>query len=180
MKYVALLRGINVGGKNIIKMEKLKSIFMENGYTSVTTFIQSGNVIFETKETNKEKVTKHIENLLSKTVQYKSRVALLSYSELKKVVSDAPREWQTSTDIRCYVAFVIQPVTANDVAKGIKLKDNVDFLKIGSGVVYMTTLLSGITKSGFSKLIGTKVYQYLTIRNFNTTKKLLALMEKNK
>jgi uncharacterized protein (DUF1697 family) len=62
--------------------------------------------------------------------------------------------------------------------KEITLNEGVDFIAVGIGVLYMSTKLSGITKSRFSKLAGKKIYKDITIRNYNTTQKLLELMEK--
>ena len=59
--FIALLRGINVGGKNIIKMEQLKQVFVNMGFSDVKTYIQSGNVIFRTSENDKLKITDNIE-----------------------------------------------------------------------------------------------------------------------
>ncbi len=177
MKYVALLRGINVGGNNIIKMVALKACFEKEGFKSVSTFIQSGNVIFESEEKHTDIVIRKIESSLSKTFSYKSRIVLRSLEQMKKVVANVPDDWQKQTDIRCYIAFIKEPMTAEKVGKDIELKDGVDSLKVGNGVLYMTTLFSALTKSRFNKLAGKKIYQDMTIRNYNTTKKITALME---
>ncbi|MFA6005707.1 MAG: DUF1697 domain-containing protein [Patescibacteria group bacterium] len=176
MKYIALLRGINVGGNNLIKMADLKAVFEDGGFQNVSTYIQSGNVLFESDDDNSTSVSKKLEKLLSETFVMSLRVMVRSYDELRTVLTDVPHEWKTRDDIRCYVAFVREPVTEEDVVKEIKLKDGVDFVKTGPGVVYMTTLTSGLTKSGFTKLVGKKIYQDLTMRNYNTTRKIFELM----
>lgn len=175
--YIALLRGINVGGNNIIKMSALAQAFEECGYTEVSTYIQTGNVLFATEERDTHEIAKTIETHLSKTFNYDSKIVLRSKEELKKILDFIPTEWKTRKDIRCYIAFTKDPVTAEDVSREIKLRQDIDFIKIGKGALYMTTLLSGITKSGFSKLVGTPVYKYITIRNLNTTQKILERME---
>ena len=86
MKYVALLRGINVGGRNIIRMAALKVCLEQHGFRNVATFIQSGNVIFESDERNAGKLTTQIEGALSKMFDYDSRVVLRSHAQLKAVV----------------------------------------------------------------------------------------------
>lgn len=176
MKYVALLRGINVGGNNIIKMSELKKTVESYGFSDVITYIQSGNVIFETPEMNIQKITKKLEIKLSENFGYSARVVVRSLPQLQEIVSEVPRDWKSRDDIRCYVAFVKEPTTSDEIVSEIVLKKDIDFIKAGQGVVYMTTLLSGITKSGFSKLAGKKIYKNLTIRNYNTTKRLVELM----
>ncbi len=178
MKYVALLRGINVGGKNIIKMVELKECFERNGFLKVVTYIQSGNVIFESAEKNKRKLTNKLEEMLSNTFTYKARVILKSDEQIKEIIKNVPEEWNKQQDIRCYIGFLSEIIYADEATKEIKVNEKVDSLKSGPGAVYMTTLMSGRTKSAFNKLIGTKIYQEMTIRNFNTTKKILELLEK--
>lgn len=175
--YVALLRGINVGGNNIIKMSALKQVFEECGYTQVSTYIQSGNVLFESEEKNPQKIIQTIETHLSKVFNYDSKIVLRSKKELREIIDSVPSDWKTRQDIRCYVAFTKDPVTPEEVFKAVKLRQDIDFATIGDGVLYMTTLLSGITKSGFTKLVGTQIYKHITIRNLNTTQKILERME---
>jgi uncharacterized protein (DUF1697 family) len=176
-KYVAFLRGINVGGKNIIKMAALKEVVEKCGYRNVSTFIQSGNVIFEAEEDNIKKVANHLEESLSKAFNYQSKIVLVSHDQLRRVLSEVPNKWKNHDDLRCYIAFIIEPVTAEAVLAEVKLKEGIDSAEVGKGVLYMSTLLSGITKSGFTKLIGTKVYKYITIRNYNTAQKILERMD---
>lgn len=175
--YVALLRGINVGGNNIIKMSELVTSFEACGYTAVSTYIQSGNVLFETEEKDPQTIIKTIESRLSKTFNYDSRIVLRSKKELREIIDSIPTDWKTRKDIRCYIAFIKDPVTPEEVFRAVKLRHDIDFATIGNGVLYMTTVLSGITKSGFSKLVGTPVYKYITIRNLNTAQKILDRME---
>jgi uncharacterized protein (DUF1697 family) len=177
MKYLALLRGVNVGGNSIIKMADLKKAVEKAGFTSVQTYINSGNVIFNSSEKDAVKIAHVLEEILRKTFNIDSRVAVLNLAQLQQVVDETPDNWKTSVDIRCYVAFLLAPATTEEVIREIKLKEGIDFIKPGPGVVYMTTLLSGITKSGFTKIIGKPIYKKITMRNFGTVKKLLVMME---
>lgn len=176
MKYVALLRGINVGGNNIIKMLALKETFEKSGFRNVSTYIQSGNVIFESEEKDIKKITKTLEATLTKTFNYNARIIVKSDKQMQQIVENIPLEWNRRSDIRCYIAFLLEPLSEKDAVKEITLKENVDSLKIGPGVLYMTTVLSELTKSKFNKLASTKIYKEITIRNYNTTKKIIAVM----
>jgi uncharacterized protein (DUF1697 family) len=177
MKYVALLRGINVGGNNIIKMADLKLCLEKAGLKNVVTYIQSGNVIFESSE-NVDKLEDKLEKILSKEFNYKSVLTIRSHSQIKKVLKDAPADWEKRADIRCYLAFVKKPTTSKDVAKEINPKENIDFIEISNGVVYMTTLISALTKSRLNQMPSKSFYKNITIRNYNTVQKIAALMEK--
>ena len=176
MKYVALLRGINVGGNNIIKMEQLKACFEASRFQQVMTYIQSGNVLFVSDEENGAKLTSTIEDMLSQTFNYPARIVLRSYAELQRVVLDVPEDWKNRTDLRCNIAFIKEPVTASEAFQEVHPKEGIDSVAIGEGVLYLTTLLSGLTKSALAKLPSKKIYQDMTIRNYNTTQKLLALI----
>jgi uncharacterized protein (DUF1697 family) len=80
--------------------------------------------------------------------------------------------------LRCNVAFIREPVTANEVLQEIELKEGIDWVTTGEGVLYLSTLLSDLSRSALRKLVGKKIYQEMTIRNYTTTQKLLALMER--
>src|SRR6185503_4998297 len=90
-QYVALLRGINVCGNNIITITELKSCFEKLGFDHVATYIQSGNVVFETPEKNLVRLTEQIEQGLSKQFNYQSRAVVASHDELKHAVEHAPK-----------------------------------------------------------------------------------------
>lgn len=177
MKYVALLRGINVGGKNIIKMEHLKACFEQGGLEQVTTYIQSGNVLFASDETNQEKLTSLLEEMVSQTFHYPARIVLRSSIQMQQVITQAPDDWHSRTDLRCNIAFLKEPVTASDALLHIEPKEGIDLVTLGDGVLYFSTVLSGVTQSVLGKLASKKIYQHMTIRNYQTTQKLLALME---
>jgi len=177
MRYVALLRGINVGGNNKINMAELKTAVEKAGYTNVVTLIQSGNVIFDSNTKDQEKIAVHLEQVILKTFKVTSRVVIRSLPQMKKVLAGVPTAW-AKDDIRKYVAFIKEPVTAAMVAKEIPVREGVDILDVGDGVLYMATKMDGLTKSGYTKIVGTKIYQDMTLRNFNTTQKILAVMEK--
>jgi uncharacterized protein (DUF1697 family) len=177
MKYAALLRGVNVGGNSPLKMADLKEAVEKSGFTNVKTLINSGNIIFESKEANTAKINTVLEEALKKRFHLESRVFLLTFEQLKDVVAGVPEDWKKRQDIRCYIAFVREPATVQDVLKQAKVKEGVDFIEGGKRAVYLTTLTSGLTKSGFTKLISAPVYQNITMRNYTTAQKLLSLME---
>ncbi len=176
MKYVALLRGINVGGQNLIKMAALKSCLEQQGFAGVKTLIASGNVVFETPEREAPKLRNQIETALSKTFGYDCRIVLRSASQLGRTLADAPKEWNKRKDLRCNIVFLREPLTADEASTHFKLAPGIDFMKAGRGVLYCSTLLSGVKQSRFTRIIGTPIYRQMTIRNYNTSRKIYALM----
>ncbi|MFN8426292.1 MAG: DUF1697 domain-containing protein [Anaerolineales bacterium] len=178
-QYLALLRGINVGGNNIIKMVDLKACFESMGLTDVITYIQSGNVIFKSAEKDKAKLTKKTEAGLSSTFNYEARLVVISHKQLKQTVEDAPRGFGKDLDkFQCNVIFLREPLTPKEAMKNVSVKEGVDNAYVGKDVLYFSRLTSRASSSHLTKIIGLPVYQSMTIRNWNTTTKLLALMEK--
>ena len=176
-RYVALLRGINVGGKNLIGMPALKACFEQHGFADVTTYIQSGNVLFSATEKDLVRLTTDIEKLLSKQFGYESRVVVVSHEELTDAVQRAPKGFGTKPDEYRYdVIFLKAPLTAEEAMKSITTREGVDEAFAGKGVIYFSRLIARATQSYLSRFAGLPIYKSVTVRNWNTTTKLLALM----
>jgi Uncharacterized protein conserved in bacteria len=177
--FIALLRGINVGGKNIIKMEQLKQVFDDMGFSDVKTYIQSGNVIFRTSESDKLKLTDRIENQLQNIFFAEIKTLVLTADDLTEAVENAPENFGTEPErFRYDVWFLLPPTMMNDVVPNLHLREGVDFLQAGKNVIYTSRLTSQMGKSYFSKIAQMQFYRNLTIRNWNTTTTLLELINK--
>ncbi len=176
-RYVALLRGINVGGNNLIKMIDLRSSFANMGFADVVTYIQSGNVVFSSTQTNKAKLTTLIEKALSEAFKYESRVVVISGSELEKVVAQAPKGFgKDPAQYRYDVMFVREPLTPSEALKEVPTTPGVDTAHAGDHAIYFRRLVSKVTQSKLNKLVQRPVYKNLTVRNWNTTMKLLEMV----
>lgn len=178
-RYLALLRGINVGGKNIIKMADLKACFESLGFSDVVTYIQSGNVLFKSAEKDKAKLTDRIEKELSKRFDYPSRLVTVTHEELRKTVRNAPRGFGSELDkFRYDVIFLKEPLTPKEAMKSVSTKEGVDAAYAGDHVLYFSRLISKAAQSRLARIVSLPVYQSMTIRNWNTTTKLLEMMER--
>jgi uncharacterized protein (DUF1697 family) len=178
IQYLTLLRGINVGGNNIIKMTELKACFENMGFTDVATYIQSGNVLFRSEEKNQTKLTSKIEKILSKTFNYNSRIVVISRKQLHSIVKEAPVGFgKDAAKYRYDVIFIKEPLTSGEAIKNVVTKEGVDNAHAGKYVLYFSRLISKASQSRLSKIIMLPMYHNMTIRNWNTTTKLLALME---
>ncbi len=176
-QYVALLRGINVGGKNLIKMAELRLCFEGVGLSDVRTYIQSGNVLFRSPEKDMKVLTKKIETALDKAFGYESKVVLRSQQQLRAVVEHAPSGFGTTPRYRYYILFLKEPFLAEEVVQTIPLKEGVDQAWAGpENVVYHQRLEARATQSYLNRLVALPMYQHMTIRNWNTTVKLLSLL----
>lgn len=176
--YLALLRGINVGGNNIIKMTDLKSCFESMGFNDVKTYIQSGNVLFKSVEQDKARLTFEIEEKLSSSFNYQSKIVLITHEQLQIVVKEAPKGFGLNPDEYRYdILFLKEPLTSKEAIKSVNPREGVDNAYAGKDVLYFSRLISMAGKSYLNKIISLPIYKNLTIRNWNTTSKLLELME---
>jgi uncharacterized protein (DUF1697 family) len=178
-RYVALLRGINVGGKNAVPMPALKAAFEGAGYEDVVTYIQSGNVLFSAPSSGQAELTKRVEALIRKAFDhYDASVVLRSRSQMRAVVDKAPKGFgQEPAKYRYDVLFLKSPLTAKQVVASVPIKEGVDRIWAGSGVVYFSRLTSRATSSRLSRVASMPIYKKMTIRNWNTTTKLRELVD---
>lgn len=177
--YAVLLRGINVGGKNKIPMAKLKLFFEELGFKNVTTYIQSGNVVFKSNQT-KTQIRKIIEEMLPVKFKLDSTliVALvLSYDDLKSVIDQAPKGFGAEPAKHHSDVIFLIDIISKEAMSVFSPKEGVDRIWPGTGVIYSQRLSSERAKSRLNKIVGKPAYKNMTIRNWNTVTNLLKLLE---
>jgi uncharacterized protein (DUF1697 family) len=178
MKYVALLRGINVGGNNKVEMPKLKKIFEDLGYLNVSTYINTGNVIFETQK-DEELVRKEIEKSLKDNFKFEIRVVLRDEKNIEKVCEKIPSDWQNNDDMKTDVLFLWEEFDHKKSIDLINKKEGIDNLIYVNGAIIWNIDKKNYTKSGMNKFIGSVLYKNMTARNVNTVRKLKELMKKD-
>jgi uncharacterized protein (DUF1697 family) len=177
-RYVALLRGINVGGKNLIKMTELKTCLETQGFQGVVTYIQSGNVLFSSGEASSEKLVRRIESVLAATFRCEPRVVLRSRKQMRAIVARAPDGFGAQPDRHRYdVIYLKEPLSAAVAIKSVLTNPDVDQAQAGNGVLYFSRLISKASQSRLSRLVSLPIYPSITIRNWNTTTKLLTMLE---
>ncbi len=176
-RHVALLRGINVGGNNIIPMADLRACFSAMGFADVATYIQSGNVVFSATSANRKTLTARIEAALSTTFSYTARVAIVSAAEMETVVAEAPAGFGAEpTQYRYDVLFVIPPVTTAEAFREVTMKPGVDTGHTGTHALYYRRLIASAAQSHLDRITKLPISRHLTIRNWNTTSRLLAMV----
>ncbi len=176
--YAVLLRGINVGGKNKVSMKALKACLEKAGFSSVSTYIASGNVILKSPK-SASAVQSEIEKALPKAFKLDSeliKVLALSQRQLKAVVDKKPRGFGSQPKKYHSDAIFLMEGTAAKAMPVFSPKEGVDMVWPGKGVIYSQRLSALRAKSRLSKIVGTPAYKSMTIRNWNTTTKLLELM----
>ena len=175
VQHLALLRGLNVGGKNLVKMADLRAAFEEMGLAEVATYIQSGNVLFRAPRQRREELAARIESELSLRFSTELRAVLLTDAQLKGVIDGAPSGFGADSHL-CDVIFLRKPLTVRKAIALVEIRDGVDSAWAGNGVLYFSRLASKASSSRLSKIVTLPQYQDMTIRSWSTTTKLLALM----
>ncbi len=177
-RYVALLRGINVGGNNIIAKDDLRRCFEDLGFARVRTYIQSGNIVFRAAQGEGEQLTARVEAGLSERFSYAARAVVLSYAEYRALLDAAPPAWGEDPAYRHNALFTLAGTTPDEVLASLPpVKDELETVAAGPGVIFWSAEKQRVTRSAFVKLPALPVYQQVTIRNHNTVRRLAALLD---
>ena len=178
-RYVVLLRGINVGGKNKLSMAPLKQALEELGCENVATYINSGNVVLDSKKSAKA-IETEIEKLLPKKFKLDSkliRVLTLPKATYKKMVDGRPKGFGDQPGKYHSDAIFLMSGKVADAVKVFDPREGVDELWPGNGLIFHQRLSAQRTKSKLNRIMATPFYKEMTIRNWTTTKKLLEMLE---
>lgn len=175
MIYTALLRGINVGGNNKIDMKQLKSAFEQSGMASVKTYINSGNIVF-TNERPKEEVAAVLEAAILNSFGLRIKVLVYSLGEFRLIAEAVPKEWANDDQLKSDVLFLWEEIDSEAVLDELPLRPEIDRVQYVPGAILWSVDRDMVTKSGMAKIVGTKLYKLMTIRNVNTVRKIHGLM----
>lgn len=177
-KYIALLRGINVGGNNKISMSELKIMFEDNGYKDVVTYINSGNVIFSSYDDDEKEIKKKCETAIADKFKLNIVVTIISAKDLSTALYNAPAWWDKDTESKHNAIFVIPPATAAEIIEQVGIaKPEYEQVSSYGQVIFWSAPIETFSKTKWAKIVGKSVYNSVTIRNANTTKKLLQLLK---
>lgn len=177
--YVAFLRGINVGGNNRVPMPDLKKLFEENGFTDVITYINSGNVIFSSDKNSAEEIKMDCELMLADHFRLNIPVTIVSIGDLSAAVANAPLWWDRDADSKHNAIFVIPPVTVEEVLREVgEIKPEYEKAGHYGRVIFWSAPIKTFSRTRWSKVVGSSIYDSITIRNANTVKKVLELCGK--
>ena len=176
IKYLALLRGINVSGHNMIKMDALKKMLENMGFQNVETYIQSGNIFFDSEEENAASVGFKIKQEISKVFGYDVPVIMISKTDLELCFKNSPFLKEKECDTKkLYVTFIskeLSPLAIND----LKISNfKPDEVAIDSSRIYIKYAIGAGKTNLDQKYIEKKLNVVATIRNWNTVTKLLEM-----
>lgn len=174
MAYVALLRGINVGGKALVSMAKLKETFERLKLKDVRTYINSGNVVFTGGGSDRARLRGRIEKAITEDFGLEVTVVLRDTAELKKIIDALPSTWQNGDKFKCDVFFSDEFRSAKSVEQ-LPLTPGVEEVKFLPGAILCRIPRAKQSKSRLTRLVGTDLYRSMTARNVNTVRKLYEL-----
>ncbi len=177
-KYIALLRGVNVSGKNKIVMPLLKKAFEAIGFSAVTTYINSGNVLFSSESEDREKLIQQCEAIITDQFDLTIPVTVVAVEELADTIMNAPDWWNQEKETVHYAIFVIPPMTVSEVFSAVG-EINPDYEKIAyhGEVIFWSAPRQTFYKARWSKIASSSVNKQVTIRNANTINKLLLMSQ---
>lgn len=175
--YVALLRGINVGGNNMVSMKALKASFERLRFTNVSTYINSGNILFRSPVADARKLEAKIEKMLAAEYELGCKVVVRSADEIGRVIKALPRTWSDDKEWRYNVIFLRHSVDSKDVVAAFNPTKDVEHLLYVPGALLWWARADDWKKTAMEKISGKKLFQEITVRNANTTRKLHALMQ---
>lgn len=176
MRYLALLRGINVGGRTLVKMADLKVCVEGLGFGAVSTYIASGNVLFESDDGDPAALAETIEHAIEERFELPVKVVVLDRTAYDRIVKAIPKPWIGDAALRANVAFVRRGTDAREIVRELAPDPAIEEVKAVDGAVLWATRRDAVNRSVMRKLIGGAAYKELTVRNLNTTLKLHELL----
>jgi len=180
-RYLALLRGINVSGKNSIKMEDLRNRLQQAGFTRVQTLIQSGNIVFEHTETSAVAIRDAVAKLITDAYGYVITVLVVTGKELAAAVAGNPfcsdAQPEPSGFKKLHVTFLSETPAEEHMEKLRQSPIGNDRIELTGNVLYFQLETKTSDSKLSNALVESKLKVKATTRNWNTTLKLLELME---
>lgn len=181
MKYIALLRGINISGKNKISMSELKKLLEENNCQKVSTYLNSGNIIFECNIDNKETIMDNIHTLIKTKFLLDIPVYITTDKELETILNNSPKWWGSSNkEIYDNLIFIIPPTKYEEVYNTIgSAKEGLEQIEEYNNCIFWSFELNNYRKSNWwVKTASTNIKDKITIRTANTMRKILEICQK--
>jgi uncharacterized protein (DUF1697 family) len=177
-QYLALIRGINVGGNSIVKMAELKEALIGAGFDDVQTYIQSGNVLFGSAETDTAKLSVRIRTIIVDSFAVDAGVVVIASQTWRDIIRNAPDLWGKDQAFKHNLLVMIPPFDMATVLAAFgELNSDTEVIEAGAGVIYQSLSAALRGRATSSTMASKPAYKQMTIRNFNTAHKLLALLE---
>lgn len=174
MKYIALIRGINVGGNRKVEMKRLRNLFESLGYENVSTYLNSGNVIFKS-DTEREVLQNDIPKKLKKEFGFEIQTLIKKDKEIKNIANVIPKEWLNDSEQKTDVAYLFPEIDSKKTIDELPIKKEFIDIRYVKGAIIWNVKKKEYNKSHLNKIISLKQYQLMTVRNVNTARYLAGI-----
>ncbi len=178
--YIILIRGINVGGKNALPMADLRKFLEGQGFTDVTTYIASGNIILRSDKLANE-IRDCLEKGLPENFKFDDefvKILVLTSAQFQDMVANKPEGFGEQPDQYHSDFIFLMDIDAAETMSVFSPREGVDRVWPGEGVIYSQRLSAQRTKSRLNKIMGSPAYKSMTIRSWNTVVKLREIIRK--
>ena len=178
MRYVALFRGINVGKSVQVPMKRLKVLIESLGYKNVITYLNSGNVIFDSED-EKTRITRSIEDLLR--IEFGQYIPTLvkTSEEMQEIIKSIPNDWMNNESQQTYIAYLFKDVAYPELIEELPIKRQYIDIRYVHECIIWNIKREYYNKSQITKIANHKSYERMTTRNVNTARKLAELCKSN-
>lgn len=179
MEFIILLRGVNVGGKNSVSMSELTHYLIKDGFTNVRTYINSGNLIVDSAEGTEQDVLIKCQKILMNYFAFQIDVMVISGEKYKMELAGIPTWWGKDADYKHNALFLLPSANKKEIVELLSAIDtNYEKVYIGKHAIFWSSVFkNNYNKTYYSKLARQLFYKKVTIRNRNTTIKLLSYLE---
>lgn len=175
---IALLRGINVGGRNKLPMRDLKALLQELGLTDIRTYIQSGNVVFQTERTDLPTLAQEIGATIGKSRGFTPQIMLLTLAEMQTAVAANPFPQAEAEPKTLHFYFLETTPPSPDLAMLAALQAEREQFELIGQVFYLHAP-DGIGRSKLAEKVEKAMGVATTARNWRTVSKVLAMAAEN-
>ena len=169
IKYIALLRGINVGGNRKVEMKRLKLLFESLNFVNISTYLNSGNIIFESNK-NQDELKEEIEKELKNEFNFDIQTLIKTEEEIKFIAAAIPKEWQNNSEEKTDVAYLFKEIDSPQTINELPIKKEFLNIRYVKGAIFWRVSRKNYNKSHLNKIISHKLYQLMTVRNVNTAR----------
>ncbi len=178
-KYVALLRGVNVGGKRRVPKEEFRQVLEGLGFTDVVVYINSGNAVFASDTVP---TVESIQAALEEHFGFAIATLLLPADKVEAIAAAIPEDWANDaitpekTGQKSDVVYLFDEINTPDIIEKLGHKPDIETMVYVDGAVLTTITRANQMKGSLQKLIGSQLYGSMTVRNVNTARKLAELV----
>ncbi|SHF82250.1 Uncharacterized conserved protein, DUF1697 family [Fodinibius roseus] len=174
--YIALFRGINVGGHNKLLMKDLRNLMSDLGYHNVDTYIQTGNVVFQSEDNDKQNMSGRISTAVEEHRDFKPKVLVLELEEMQKAIEDNPFPKAEAEPKSLHLSFLVSEPEDPDLNSLEEYKKESEQFELKGRVFYLHAP-EGIGRSKMAGKIGKALGVSMTGRNWRTVQKIMEMVE---